>query len=67
MITCHDAHIFRRLVLAVHRRHVRSIRHRLAKALLSHICCLVTLLVDTGSSNTWVGADQSNPFVVTST
>ncbi|THH17739.1 hypothetical protein EUX98_g9068 [Antrodiella citrinella] len=26
-----------------------------------------SLLVDTGSSNTWVGADQANPFVVTST
>ncbi|TCD63445.1 hypothetical protein EIP91_005386 [Steccherinum ochraceum] len=26
-----------------------------------------TLLVDTGSSNTWVGAQQTNPFVVTST
>lgn len=26
-----------------------------------------SLLIDTGSSNTWVGASSENPFVVTST
>lgn len=44
------------------RRHVSGVVMR--GLLYAHSCSLVNLLIDTGSSNTWVGAQGlANPFV----